>query len=414
MILSRRTPVFDLHVETGARGYGVAVWTRGSPEVGPDAAGAGEQHRVFASVRRPGAHAFRRPRPIAPVGSEGVQIGLSREGQTVVTWRDDAGLPHAAFRTPDETWSEPQRLSDQAGSIPHLAVGADGTAVAAWRQRLLPGGEVIVGAVRPPGGQFGIPQLVGGPPIGIWGPEVAVMRRGRAVIAWSGVCESFDPDMQQPAQASILARVPMVDRTAHVWGPPEPIPKSECPDSGLRVAIDGDGTVVVVVSGGLEQASIRASVRPPGGGFSEAGRISRPSHVADFAELGMSASGRAIAVWHVYTRGHRGLWGAVRPTGGAFGSSRIISGRPGGLHGLSVAPTGQALALWQSPVSFRLKAAFMPPGQWFREPESVSDALPRHALTSHDVAVGGGGRALAVWSIPAHDDSERGVFVSSR
>ncbi len=414
-VVGTHHPTLERSVAAGRGRYAVAVWTRGTAEVEPEAASPAEP-RVFASVRRLGRRRFGEPRPISPLGAHGEQLGIAHDGQTVVTWSDALGRPHAVFRTPDGGWGEPQRLSEAPGTTPALGVGADGTAVAAWRQELPTGDDAILAAIRAPRGRFGLPQLVAtGGGIGVFGPVVAVSHEGDAAIAWSGECDPFDPDQREPAEASILTSVPFTDPPRYVWGSPERIPGSECPDAGVRIAMDRRGTVAVVINGAVGRSTIRASVRPPGGAFSAAERISNAGHTSDFAELGMTARGKAIVVWQVYTNGARGVWASARPPRGEFTPPRRISARGlNGLHALAVGRSGHAVAVWQSLPSFRLRAAYMPRGGWFGDPETVSRRLPDHALAHHDVAARRRGKAVAVWSVPARDDSERGLFVANR
>jgi len=417
VLLDRGNRVLDPNVLAGPRRYAVTVWTSGTLRAVPASddlrATTREENRVFASVREPGARRFGRPTPLSPRGAVGTGLAMNENGETVVAWINSKERVQVAMRTPDEDWSAPQTVSGSGIDSASIAVAREGTAVVAWRDA--PTGEeaMVHVAVRRPDGSFGSPQSTPAPGIGNYGPIAAASPQG-ALVAWSGECPLFDPEAQKSTTA-----LP-VDLDGRL-GAPEEIPNSTCPDAGIALEMDDQGGAVLMVNGSLEGGGVRAALRPPGGPFAPAALISREheTEIADFAELGIDASGRAVAVWPVFEDGEAiGRQAALREPGGGFEPPRGVRGSGAIQAPLAMSPAGHALTLWYHFPSARLAASYLSPGGWFGRRELVTPRLPRHAVTIPSAAVSPEGEALAAFSRPpplgVGDGASRGVFVSKR
>jgi len=366
----------------------------------------------MASVRDPRARRFGPPTPLSPRNAVETGVAMNEAGETAVAWTNARGRVQVALTRPGEDWSAPETLSGPGVRLlgASLAVGPDGTVIVAWKEERAGEETLVHVAVRPPGGSFAEPESVPAPGIGVWGPRAAASPQG-ALVAWSGECPLFDPEARRNATAVSIG----LDGT--IWAPEE-VTGSKCPDAGIELAMDDQGGAVLLINGSLEIGGVRAALRPPGGPFAAAEVISG-AEPADFAELGVDGSGRAVAVWPIFEDGEAvGRQAVVREPGGGFKPPRGVRGSGAIQAPLAMNRAGHALTLWRQFPSSRLAASYMAPGGWFGPRELVTERLPRHAVTIPSATVSPEGDALAAWSRPppigVGDGASRGVFVSKR
>jgi hypothetical protein len=398
VVQSVRHRVEDVGVAVGPHHYAALVWTqipaRGSPSA--------FRGRIMTSIRRTRGSQFGKPHRLSGARGSNPRVGIASDGETVVTWIGRQHRPHAAIRRPGETWGTPIRLGDARILAMTEAVGADGTTVALW----IEGGsrpKRVVAAVKPSHGAFGPPQRLSSDPELRFGVffGAAAAGNGRGAVAWDSRCPA-------PTRVALL-------QANGSFAAPQTIANSQCASDVIRVAVDDAGGAIALISGYLDNQYVRASIRPPGGGFPPARRISEGVSVN--GELAMSREGRAAAIWGLFRqRGTPiGIAASVREPGGSFGSPRRISDRTGGgLEDLAMNRRGEAIAVWQSIGSFRLKASFLPIGGSFGAPERVSRRLSDETLADPTVAINQRGAGLVAWARPGKGGSQRGVFVSTR
>ena len=393
--VARGRGIESLAIARARGGFSVAVWSVERSIRGSDGARRLTGSAIYASVKQAGHAHFGRPRRLSPRGATTPRLGMSDDGETLVSWVSRSRSGQVASIRPGEGWGTPTTLvpGPIVGSLA-LSMAADGGTVAAWGERPSDDEVALEGMARPPGGIFGPAQTIAGE--GELGLFLAVDAAvgGTGIVAFDGPCVS-------PTQAALLSPDGM-------FGPPITIPNSRCPNIGVRVASDDAGGSVALISGYHERPSVKASMRMEGGPFSPAQRISEGPSIG--GELAVSAKGRAIAVWTFAPRDRsRGLVAAVRPPDGEFRRPRPLAGpNSGGLEHLSMSSSGEGLVVWQSLRTGRVKASFMPVGKRFGRAEKVSPRLARDRLAPLAGAVGPSGRAVAAWTDGQH------IFVATR
>jgi hypothetical protein len=398
VVQSVRHRVEDVEAAAGPHRLTVLVWTqipaRGSPSA--------TRGRIMTSIRRARGSRFGKPHPLSGARGSNPRVGIDSDGETVVTWIARHRRPRAAIRRPGEPWGTPIRLGDARILGMTEAVGADGTTVALWIEGSSRPRRVVA-AVKPSDGGFGPPQTLSSDPDLRFGVffGAAAAGNGRGAVAWDEHCPA-------PTRVATL-------QANGTFAAPQTIPNSQCASDVIRVAVDDAGGAIALISGYLDNQYVRASIRPPGGSFPPAVRISEGVSVN--GELAMSREGRAAAIWGLFRqRGTPiGIAATVREPGDSFGPPRRISDRTGGgLEDLAMNRRGEAIAVWQSIGSFRLKASFLPIGGSFRLPERVSPRLTGKTLADPTAAINRRGAGLVAWARPGKGGAQRGVFVSTR
>jgi hypothetical protein len=185
-------------VAVNARGEAVVVWDQWS---GPTSA----EHAVYAASReRRGAWSDpARLSADAGAGSVFPQVAIADRGEAVAVWARSNGSSHvvqAATRSRGGGWTEPADLTpaDANAVVPHVAIRANGDAVAVWH-RSTAGGSVVQVATRPAGGAWSQPIDLSGRDAFNERPQVALNDRGDAVVAW----ERHSPSAPDAIQARI-------------------------------------------------------------------------------------------------------------------------------------------------------------------------------------------------------------------
>jgi hypothetical protein len=178
------------------------------------------------------------------------------------------------------------------------------------------------------------------------------------------------------------------------WSGPVTIGQGNQP----AVAIAPDGRIVAIWSGGpvsKSTTSIRASVRPPGGSWSAPVNVSngegRP-------EIGMDASGNAVAVWAAFSL-IPPVQTASLPAGGSWTKVHTLAAQGGGVN-MAVNSVGGVVATWRSgsfieAASGTILGGFGAAVQVGPTYEGVSE------LTSPHVALNDAGAAFIAWD--THD-----------
>src|SRR5216683_3344288 len=153
------------------------------------------------------------------------------------------------------------------------------------------------------------------------------------------------------------------------------------------VAIAPDGRAVAVWEGGAGtvQATVQASVRPPGGQWSTVVTLSTDAY--GHPVIGIDGSGNAIAAW---AGGSGAIDTASLPAGGKW--TRVNTLAPTGQAvGLAVNPAGAAIITWATRTA-NMAATRTAGGTW-----STPAQLSAHPDGPVDVAIDGAGDALAVF-----------------
>ncbi|MCC6830607.1 MAG: PKD domain-containing protein [Thermoleophilia bacterium] len=152
-----------------------------------------------SAVPAAAAPAWTAPRGLSPDAGDAVTASgaVDAAGAATVVWQQFSAVDQprimASTRPPGGDWSVARPISAAGAAVgelpapsafdPRVAVSASGTAVAVWRFRD-GGGYVMEAAVRPPGGEWGAPQVISRAARRFDAPAVAVDADGDAVAAW--------------------------------------------------------------------------------------------------------------------------------------------------------------------------------------------------------------------------------------
>jgi hypothetical protein len=323
------------------------------------------------------------------------EVAMDSAGNTVAIWeREDPLHPginlQLSTRAAGGTFTAPIDLALKP-TEPSLAMTPGGEAVAAWKVLENTGVPATSGyrvqvATRPPGGAFGPPVTVYGAPPDVIPQEVelAVGPGGDVVVTWAEI-----------DRESIFTEYPKVNCGTD---PNPPNNKFKCPNPDF----------------------VMASVRPAGGMFTPAQRISAPltepptgepeleewaidesAKSASGAHPTIDSAGNATVVWSAFNGEDNVVQSTYRPAGGTFASPDQVSasGEDAGLAEIGVDAAGNAIASWlrREGSDLIVQAATKAPGGAFVSLGNLSPA--GEAAERPVLAVAPGGAATVVWRL---------------
>jgi hypothetical protein len=286
---------------------------------------------------------------------ETFQLAGNPRGDAAAVWVEFAGRDTAMWlrsRRHGQSFGKPERLAsgDVAGISPVVAVGDDGTEVAAWVELRGEHGRVFV-ATRGPDGSLDRRRMLGGGVEPDAGLAAAVAPDGTALVAWSRRRH------REPRQLRAAIRRPHAD-----WSHPHTLTSGKWSVVNPSAAFDAAGNATLVWerrnvdSPGQDglflpaQSEVSALVRPAGGPFGRPRVVSRHSQDASFPRLAENARGDAIATWDsVGIKDFRFRVGyATRRAGEDFGPARWLTGRKGfaGFAIPTIDSDGRTKAAW--------------------------------------------------------------------
>jgi hypothetical protein len=302
-------------VAVGPAGNAVAIWD--IYQVNPP-----NQLLVQASTRP--AHGTWGPVvTVSATGGSVPQIAMDANGNAIAIWTQNGVIDSATLRA-GGAWSAPVALSGTTASSPTLAVNAKGDAVAGWKTS---NGAVFVAERK--SGTWTASTVIAPAAFRAGGPHVALNGPGDAAIAWSG-------------RGTTLVATRAANGS---WSSPTTLSTSS---AGLtaRVALDDAGNAVAVfalvkLSGNSYVYPLQAVSRPAGGAWGSAVTISGPNDSSGSINLGATPLGTFVAGW---VDGLLNVRSAIRPAGKtAFGDPVTLIG--GSQLDLVVAP-GISTATW--------------------------------------------------------------------
>jgi hypothetical protein len=315
-------------------------------------------------------------------------VAMDSAGDTLAIWeRQSTANPsitlQAATRAPGEAFSAPGDFAI-TGTEPQVAMTTSGETVVAWKHFANPPGvNQILAATRPPGGSFGSPALVYSAEPGVFPGEleVAIGDDGTVAVTWSRID----------------------------------------PNSGLDKIVCGYSEPLHIPFYCRNPPFVEASVRPPGGSFTPAQRISEPRgaptggtpleeeerekaesfKVADGASAVVDGAGNATVVWSYFNGTDEVVQTAIREAGGSFTPPQQISesGAEAGVPAIDNDAAGNATAVWVRTIGTDhvVQATSRPPGGSFSAPGSISNGGGVIEAPSIDVAPNGA--ATVLWSV---------------
>jgi PKD domain len=324
-------------------------------------------------------------------------IAMDGAGNTVAIWERQSPINatvnlQISTRAAGGAFTAPADFSLQS-TDPHLAVSPSGEVVAVWKHfENPPGVNTIQVATRPPGGSFGPPETAfvaptsPRPPPQLpvpsipQEPRVAIGAGGTVAVTWS------EADLDSGLDKIVC----------------EEMPKKNCPNPSF----------------------VMATVRPAGGTFTEAKRISEPRGVeeppggedpkdkeerekeeskltAGGARPAVDAAGNTTVVFSYFDGADNIIQTVHRPAGGSFTSPAQVSasGEDAGLAEIGVDAAGNAIASWlrnDGPDTI-VQAAIKAPGGAFAP---LPDLSPAGASADRPVLdVAASGAATVVWRL---------------
>ncbi|HXR13110.1 MAG TPA: hypothetical protein VN740_00535 [Solirubrobacteraceae bacterium] len=291
------------------------------------------------------------------------------------------GWVQARLRLPDGRLSSVQSVSASSGRafLPVIGVDRAGDATVAWLERVRGLDYALEVSVRPAGGRFSPPVVLGqthvsgccgttgaGTPgvldafdsFGV-GPALAVAPDGAAVVAWEGVSSmqaAVRPSGRCPARS---ARACFSATQSLPPGRQPQFDPTERPGPQPQVVFGAHDRAFLVWASptGLEVAVTHAA----GQRFGAASHIASGSDMFTAPSIALAGDGSAVVAWHwlgVFVSGAPipdGIAVAVRDPAGALGAPRKLapaaaSGEAGagaGPPSVLIDPHGQALIDWQ-------------------------------------------------------------------
>jgi Divergent InlB B-repeat domain len=238
-------------------------------------------------------------------------------------------------------WSDQAELSAPApGAAPRVGIDASGNATAIWLQDDAGTRRRSVWTSRrPAGGAWSAPALLESSDIDFFEAELAVdAASGRAVAAWRG-----------GTVQEVYAR--LAD-PAGAWGAVTRISGEANNINSLQVGIDASGNAVAVWTqnqpGPLNPINLWANRYSSAAGWRSAQRIAPDSGQLDLdPSLSVSASGRAFVVW---TRNSVGILASHTDAGGAWSApTTLAAGQVStgvGTPRVIADANGNAMAVW--------------------------------------------------------------------
>jgi hypothetical protein len=341
------------------------------------------------------------PTDLSPPGAflTSTSVAADSAGQVTAVWNQSTGAGQfvvAAEHPNSGGWETPVYLSAQSAQIggPQVVVDPQGDATAVWSDE-----SVVKTAVRPAGGTWGTPVILGGV-INSNGPDyvpipwVAVNAADQAAAVW----DSYGTNN---------TTVEVAVRSANgSWGTPVDLGSV---GSGLdpRVVIDGQGNATAVwnVNSGT-QASVLAATRPAGGTWSTPVQLSAADEFAVSPQVAVDAQGDATVVWVQDDGNSHIVQATVRPAGGPWQSPVDVSavGESGVDPQLAVDAQGDATVVWDhydgafsASTVYDVQTAVRPAGGAWQTPADLSTTSTLRS--DPQVTVNARGDAIATWDL---------------
>ncbi len=366
---------------------------------------------------------------------------IDGDGSALVVRSDEISLGVfgilAARSTTDEDFGETVQISDTSigdAYYPDVEMSLDGNAIAVFRQNdghndpdanLYFNRFTVAGGWETPGpavhrdADVIVAPVVGMDPSGnaivVWGEADEAGRetlwashygfpagpdaRGKAVVIDAGV-RSFDPKVAVNDRGLALvvwdSEVGMTARFRYGpgdWGYPQIIQddtgNAQFPDVGL----DDDDRALVAWAQAPHAGAYYARYSPALGWEPPGPVDSVDSSFESYGTLSVAPTGDAVALWKV----DGVIEGSVFSPGQGWSLAAQVSGvapYDAGNPGVFLGPNGDGLAVWAVPPSSEWSRRYVP-GLGFAEPELITDAVTGSDSTRVAVAPDGG--AIAVW-----------------
>ncbi len=364
-------------------GNAVAVWSRFD----------GANYRIQAASKPVGGP-WGAPVDLSAPGGDAAEarVAIDLAGNAIAAWTRFDGsneVIQAASRPLGGAWGAADDLSlpGQDADEPDVALDQAGNALVIWQGS--DGADIIVQVrSKPAGGTWGVVIPLSEAGEDAFGAEVAVNARGDAVAAW-----------QRFEGADTIAQAATMPAGAE-WGSRTSLSVAGADAYVSGAAVDPAGNVVVLWwrSNGTHQV-IQAASKPAGGAWLAPTTLSLAGQTAYGPDLAFDQAGNAIAVWQRENDGTNfTIQSAGKPAGGAWTAPVDLSlpGQDASGANIALSPTGDAVAVWTidgGTTSFP-QGASKPAGGAWGPPVDLS--APGAVSYASGVAIDAAGNAAAV------------------
>ena len=279
----------QVRVGVDAKGNATVTWLEQYGDLG--------SFRVMAA-RRPANRHFREPQLVASgvdtfVEQTMLEVGAS--GHAIVLWetrprQDSVRFANVAVAGPDGSFGEPQRIGS---GVADVAVDGRGRMLVLW---VALDGRSIYASSAAPGKPFGPGRVISGPLEGYRSvPQVAFGIGGTAIAVWSR--------WMPPSEVNVVESA--LGTASGTWGTPEVVTQGPWSFSAFgeySPLIDAKGTAYMIWIAGRnnpdDDRHIATSFRPAGGRWQQPRILVPPTDAnLQILDLAANAFGDAIAVW---------------------------------------------------------------------------------------------------------------------
>jgi hypothetical protein len=364
--------VFDLHVAVAGNGDAIAAWIATSAD--------NQSRRVEAAIR-PAGRPWQRPQKISgAIPSVGLtDLAIDRGGNAIAVWNAGTGsadVIQQALRRAGGRFRPPTTIATTAQSVvgsfgsPRIAVDGKGAATAVWAGGPYNGPVVQVAqgtARRGLGPARGLARGIA--------PVVATNTRGDTTVAWVA-----------PSGVQAASR-----RAGGRFGAPQTLGAGASP----TLAVNDRGDAVVAWGDGYPQV-LYAAVRKGRGRFGAAERVGSGGNFLRGIDAAIDPRGAAVVLWQSDHDITFPVEAAVRPSGGRFGESQVLSTDGQGFS-LGLTPRGDAVAVWSRYAGdYVVQSATRAPGRIRFGPARDLSQLGYNALDPA-LSLNGRGQGVAAW-----------------
>jgi hypothetical protein len=304
------------------------------------------------------------------------------------------GAAEAVAVTPSP-WRTPEPFSPPAGGAEDLdvAVNPDGSAVAAWVQPQSGGAFVVQAGLREFGGSWAAPQTLSAPSNSEFlDPNVAVDADGNAAVVWT----------QPSSQTAGAVQARLRPFAIGVWQPVQTLSSAGALADGPDVTIGPSGGAVAAwveqgPSPGLGQ--VQTAVREPTSGAFSAPAPLGPSDAFDLT-LESDGAGTTLAVVQVGLPPNSMWLTSLRPPGGPFGAVQVMPSPSPPIVDVALGAGGRQVAVGAEPgeedPQVMVFSSRTGAGAW--SPFApVAPAGPAIEVSGAEVALDASGNATVLW-----------------
>ena len=334
--------------------------------------------------------------------SEDPVISVNPFGYATAVWGASSGgnrVIHASTSRSGGPWSAPVTISDPSldSDSPKIVASPSGVTTVLWASVV--NGVWVLYSNTVMFGLWADPVVVAGT---VSEFDISADATGRTIAVWSS---SVGSKWALQSSSSLTGRpwtspVAVSDETTFIYEP--------------RVAVDptsGRTTAIWIGSSGLQSSS---SLN--GGTWTSRVPVSTLAQSGNVPQITADSTGRTTAVWQGSTNGKRAIFSSSSQSGGTWTPAQLISDAANSSDKpqITADSTGRATAVWRvytaDSDSYVLYASSSPSPEIWTTPVPISD--PNESSDYPQIVVDSTGRTTAVWG-PAANSGTTLIFSSS-